>query len=206
MKKNGLIEYSNGTKAWYKEDNLHREDGPAIEYTNGDNRWFLNGKQLSEEEFNIRMDKCMVPSTYGIDALVSEWNAGKRKVTERIESQLFTEICGAIGGILRLLLLDCTNNANVCTGRIFLISEPHFEVFPDAGSPADTRYSAESDGLIRVYGEEIAEHVSARCGVSEDFALSMWKFVTSRLVDAPNVLPELDVESTDIDSIIIRAK
>lgn len=31
---------------------LHRDDGPAVEYPNGTKEWWLNGEQLSEEEFN----------------------------------------------------------------------------------------------------------------------------------------------------------
>jgi hypothetical protein len=30
----------------------HRIDGPAMEYPTGDNRWFINGKELTEAEFN----------------------------------------------------------------------------------------------------------------------------------------------------------
>jgi hypothetical protein len=73
------IEYLNGTKEWWLKGKLHREDGPAIEYPNGDNYWYLNdelhcengpaierangtkawyleGEQLTEEEFNLRMN------------------------------------------------------------------------------------------------------------------------------------------------------
>jgi hypothetical protein len=32
-----------GTKRWFLNDKLHREDGPAVEYTDGRN-WYLNGK------------------------------------------------------------------------------------------------------------------------------------------------------------------
>ena len=49
-----MIEYivsvcPNGTKFWYLNDNLHREDGPAIEYANGSNFWFLDGKRHRED-------------------------------------------------------------------------------------------------------------------------------------------------------------
>jgi len=40
------IENSNGTKEWYKEGNLHREDGPACEYRSGHKEWFLNSQQF----------------------------------------------------------------------------------------------------------------------------------------------------------------
>jgi hypothetical protein len=31
---------------------LHREDGPAVEWPAGTKEWYLNGKQLTEEQFN----------------------------------------------------------------------------------------------------------------------------------------------------------
>ena len=33
---------ADGTKHWYLNGNLHREDGPAIEYANGTKYWYLN--------------------------------------------------------------------------------------------------------------------------------------------------------------------
>ena len=40
---------SNGTKRWYLNDKLHREDGPAIEYESGTKKWYLNGKRHRED-------------------------------------------------------------------------------------------------------------------------------------------------------------
>ena len=37
------IEYSDGTKCWYRNGLLHREDGPAVIYHNGTRKWLLNG-------------------------------------------------------------------------------------------------------------------------------------------------------------------
>ena len=39
------IEYVDGTKYWYKNSKLHREDGPAVEHANGNKSWWLNGKR-----------------------------------------------------------------------------------------------------------------------------------------------------------------
>jgi hypothetical protein len=36
-----------GTKMWYLNGELHREDGPAVEYPDGTKRWYLNGKSVS---------------------------------------------------------------------------------------------------------------------------------------------------------------
>jgi hypothetical protein len=38
-----------GTKFWYLNRKLHREDGPAVEYANGDKEWYLNGKHHRED-------------------------------------------------------------------------------------------------------------------------------------------------------------
>ena len=49
MNKNGLIEMSNGDKHWYFNNQLHREDGPAIEEKSGNKYWFKNGKLHRED-------------------------------------------------------------------------------------------------------------------------------------------------------------
>ena len=50
------IEDPNGYKAWYLNGKLHREDGPAVEDCDGYKGWHLNGEELTEEEFNARMN------------------------------------------------------------------------------------------------------------------------------------------------------
>jgi hypothetical protein len=44
------IENSDGTKAWYINDQLHRVDGPAIEYADGSKAWFLNGEPIKVKD------------------------------------------------------------------------------------------------------------------------------------------------------------
>ena len=45
-------EYHNGNKFWYQDGKFHRENGPAIEYQNGEKCWFYQGKPcFSQEEF-----------------------------------------------------------------------------------------------------------------------------------------------------------
>jgi hypothetical protein len=46
QKYTGIVEWDNGTKAWYLKGFPHREDGPAVEYPNGEKRWYLNGERL----------------------------------------------------------------------------------------------------------------------------------------------------------------
>jgi len=37
--------YQDGSKAWYLNNALHREDGPAVEYADGAKDWFINNKR-----------------------------------------------------------------------------------------------------------------------------------------------------------------
>jgi len=53
--KNGLIIERNGVRAWYHNDEYHRNDGPAVIYGNGSQEWhlrqewWLNGKMHRED-------------------------------------------------------------------------------------------------------------------------------------------------------------
>ena len=38
-----------GTKRWYLNDKLHREDGPAIVYATGGKSWYINGELHRED-------------------------------------------------------------------------------------------------------------------------------------------------------------
>ena len=49
------IDGSSGHKEWYLNGNLHREDGPAVEWADGYKSWWLNGECLTEEEHRVRM-------------------------------------------------------------------------------------------------------------------------------------------------------
>ena len=40
-----------GAKLWFKEDKLHREDGPAVISHDGRKRWNLNNIKYSKEEW-----------------------------------------------------------------------------------------------------------------------------------------------------------
>ena len=41
--------YEDGSKQWYLNGKLHREDGPACEWANGDKSWLLNGQHHRED-------------------------------------------------------------------------------------------------------------------------------------------------------------
>ena len=45
------VEGSDGSKFWYLDGKLHREDGPAVEYASGSKWWYLNEIEYSEEEY-----------------------------------------------------------------------------------------------------------------------------------------------------------
>lgn len=49
--KNGKEVNENGTIRYYKDGKLHREDGPAVIWTNGDKWYYLNGKQMTKEQY-----------------------------------------------------------------------------------------------------------------------------------------------------------
>jgi len=45
------IEHANGDKFWWLNGELHREDSPAVEYANGSKTWWLNGHQYTKPDF-----------------------------------------------------------------------------------------------------------------------------------------------------------
>jgi hypothetical protein len=44
------VERADGTKQWYRDGKLHREDGPAIEWADGEKEWYLDGKKVAQED------------------------------------------------------------------------------------------------------------------------------------------------------------
>ena len=51
------VKGADGYKAWYLNGKLHREDGPTVEYPDGTKEWFLDNKQYTEEEYKKEMRK-----------------------------------------------------------------------------------------------------------------------------------------------------
>ena len=45
------IEYADGSKEWWQNDQCHRTDGPAVIYPDGSQWWYLNDRPLTEAEF-----------------------------------------------------------------------------------------------------------------------------------------------------------
>ena len=76
------IEKVDGYKAWYKNDELHREDGPAIEYANGSKEWYIHGERLTEEQFNERTKfKSIIIDGKEIKLSIESFNELKKQLT-----------------------------------------------------------------------------------------------------------------------------
>jgi hypothetical protein len=45
------VEFKNGDKFWYENDQKHRTDGPAAELANGDKYWYIEGEHLTFDEW-----------------------------------------------------------------------------------------------------------------------------------------------------------
>jgi hypothetical protein len=52
------VEWVSGTRMWCRNGQLHRESGPAVEWADGRRAWHLNGHQLTFEEW---LDKAATP-------------------------------------------------------------------------------------------------------------------------------------------------
>ena len=66
------IEWANGGKKWYLNNEFHREDGPAVEWANGDKEWYFKGKRH-------RQDGPAVEGTTGY----KEWWLNGERLTEK---------------------------------------------------------------------------------------------------------------------------
>lgn len=72
-----------GTKHWYLDGKLHREDGPAIEYASGTKEWFLNGQRHREEgpavEYINGTRRWYIKDVlHREDGPAIEWNTGEK--------------------------------------------------------------------------------------------------------------------------------
>ena len=91
--------YNTGSKFWFLNGELHREDGPACEWADGSKAWFLNGKELTEAEFNARTKP--KPSCEGkvveVDGvkykLVKAWYSIKTHSFFNHENQIHSKHC-----------------------------------------------------------------------------------------------------------------
>lgn len=78
------IEYANGTKEWWLNGQLHREDGPACEYADGTKEWWLNGQRHRD----------VVGPAYEGPNGTKEWCLNGKRMTEEEFKQKIEEKCG----------------------------------------------------------------------------------------------------------------
>jgi len=53
-----------GTDFWFKNNQLHREDGPAVIYADAATQWYLEGDEYSKETHKLEMDRRRRAKTY----------------------------------------------------------------------------------------------------------------------------------------------
>ncbi len=69
------VEWMNGDKSWWINDERHRENGPAIEWADGRKWWYLNGFEYSEEKFNKKMNRAKTININGREFTIEELNS-----------------------------------------------------------------------------------------------------------------------------------
>jgi len=83
------VECADGSKSWCLNGKLHREDGPAIEYADGTKHWYLNGKLHREDGPAVECADGS-KSWYLNDRLLTEeqWKKKVNKVKELTVSEI----------------------------------------------------------------------------------------------------------------------
>ena len=94
-----MIEYtvrveSNGDKFWYLNNQLHREDGPAVERSDGSKRWYLNGQLHREDGPAIERFDGSKSWYLNSEFLTEEEH---KKATEPTVEMTLEDICKALG-------------------------------------------------------------------------------------------------------------
>ena len=73
-----------GSKFWYLNGKLHREDGPAIEYPDGSKFWYLNGKRHrvdgpAIEDADGSKEWYLNGKRHRVDGPAMEWTDGTKR-------------------------------------------------------------------------------------------------------------------------------
>ena len=66
------IEWNDGTKSYCKDGLIHRLDGPAIEYPDGYKQYWIEGKRYTEKDFLTtikKMKKPLIGTTIELDGV-----------------------------------------------------------------------------------------------------------------------------------------
>lgn len=84
MKNNYKCVVIDGTKLWYLNSKLHRDDGPAVEVTNGRREWYRNGKRHRDSGPAIEFTDgtkmwCCDGRLHREDGPAIEWNNGNKE-------------------------------------------------------------------------------------------------------------------------------
>ena len=66
------IEYADGSKSWWQNGQRHRADGPAIEWTSGRKDWFINGNRMTEPEFLAATQPVVEMTVADVEKLVGK--------------------------------------------------------------------------------------------------------------------------------------
>ena len=66
------IEYADGSKSWWQNGQRHRADGPAIEWTSGRKDWFINGNRMTEPEFLAATQPAVEMTVADVEKLVGK--------------------------------------------------------------------------------------------------------------------------------------
>ena len=80
------VEYADGSKEWYLNDKRHCEDGPACEFANGYKVWYLNGKRHCEDGPAVEY-----PAVEYADG-INEWWLNGEEVTEKEHRRLTCQV------------------------------------------------------------------------------------------------------------------
>ena len=78
------VVYASGTKAWYLNGKRHREDGPAVVWADGYKEWYINGEQLTEAEFNARIN----PIELTLDEIASKFGVSVNSLKIKKQDQI----------------------------------------------------------------------------------------------------------------------
>ena len=115
------VEYADGDKFWFLHGERHREDGPAIEFPNGNKYWCLNGEPVTEQEHKRRTSRVTMDDALeaGDGVILSwiEWEQAERIAgLESQRDELLEALELALISHNRLLLSDPPKDAWVFNG------------------------------------------------------------------------------------------
>jgi hypothetical protein len=70
--------FPSGSQFWYKNGQLHREDGPAVERSDGSKNWYLNGQLHREDGPAVESKDLHEWYQYGANGTLEHWIDDKK--------------------------------------------------------------------------------------------------------------------------------